>query len=66
MPKYYVKSGQIKFIIDARNPISAIKKTIKFYLNKNHKPMRSSKICVSEIGFDSFKSWTCFDSKDFT
>jgi hypothetical protein len=65
MPKYYIKSGDIKFIVDSKNTTAAIKKMIAFYKHKKPKPIKSNKICISEIGFDSFKSWKCFEFKDF-
>ena len=49
MPKYYVKSGQYKFIIDASDHETAILATIKHYQGSGLMP--SHKICVSEKGF---------------
>lgn len=63
MPKYYVKSGQIKFIIDSSDHIAAIYAAINRY--KGRGIMTGPKICVSEKGFDDFKSWTCYDTDDF-
>jgi hypothetical protein len=63
MPKYYIKSGHIKFIIDRNNPDIAIIDTLKFYQGKNI--IRAPKICIGESGFDSFKKWKCFDINDY-
>lgn len=64
MPKYYIKSGPIKYIIDSNDHISAILAALNYY--KNKQVMASTKICVSEKGFEDFKSWTCYDTKDFS
>lgn len=60
MPKYYIKSGQIKFIIHRNNHNDAILDTLRYYDGKGF--MTGPKICVSEVGFDSFKSWKCYDT----
>ena len=60
MPKYYIKSGQIKFIIDRENEESAILDTLKIY--KNKKILTGPKICISERGFESYKKWKCYDT----
>ena len=63
MPKYYVKSGQIYFTIDAKNHKDAIIATLKHFYGKGlttHK-----KICVSEIGFDDNKNITCYETDNF-
>lgn len=63
MPKYYVKSGQIKFIIDTSNHLAAIHAALTRY--KGRGVMTGPKICISEIGFEDFKSWKCYDTDDF-
>ena len=63
MPKYYVKSGQIKFIIDASDHVSAILAALKHY--KGRGVMTGAKICVSEQGFEDFKKWTCYDTDKY-
>lgn len=63
MPKYYVKSGQIKFIIDCTDHMCAILAALSHY--KGHGALTGPKICVSEKGFDSFKEWTCYDTEKF-
>jgi len=60
MPKYYIKSGQIKHIIDRENHDSAILDTLKYY--KGRGLLTGVKICISEKGFETFKEWTCYDS----
>lgn len=64
MPKYYIKSGQIKYIIDRVNYEEAILEALRHYKNTSH--MTSHKICVSEKGFDDHKSWECYNINDFT
>lgn len=63
MPKFYIKSGQIKFIIDTTDDISAILATLKRF--KGRGLITGPKICVSETGFDSFKNWKCYDTDEF-
>jgi hypothetical protein len=63
MPKYYIKSGQIKYIIDRKSEKSAIVDTLKYYKKRGF--MVGSKICASEKGFESFKEWNCYDIIDF-
>lgn len=63
MPKFYIKSGHIRYIIDRKNYKEAIVATLKFY--KRRGLMVGAKICVSEKGFDSFKEWFCYDISDF-
>lgn len=63
MPKYYVKSGQIKFIIDAIDHDSAIYTALEFYRGKGK--ITGPRICVSETGFDDFKNWKCYDTDDY-
>lgn len=63
MPKYYVKSGQIKFIIDTADHTSAILAALKKFKGKG--VITGPKICVSETGFDSFQNWKCYNTDDF-
>jgi hypothetical protein len=63
MPKYYIKSGDIRFIIDSSDHISAILSCLKRY--KRSKKQTSNKICISETGFENFKNWDCFDTNKF-
>lgn len=63
MPKFYIKSGQIKFIIDTADHLSAILAALKRFKGKG--VMTGPKICVSEIGFDSYKQWKCYNTDDF-
>lgn len=63
MPKFYVKSGQIKFIIDTSDHLTAILAALKRFKGKG--VMTGPKICVSETGFDSFKNWKCYNTDDF-
>jgi hypothetical protein len=63
MPKYYVKSGDIKYIIDSNDPESAILAALYYY---RQKPIiTGSRICVSETGFENFKNWKCYNIDDF-
>jgi hypothetical protein len=63
MPKYYIKSGQIKHTIDRPSDKKAIIDTLKYYKRRGF--MVGAKICVSEKGFESFKEWFCYDISDF-
>lgn len=63
MPKYYVKSGQIKHIIDRKNYDTAIIDTLIFYKGKGL--MTGPKICISETGFQDFTKWICYDIEDY-
>lgn len=63
MPKYYVKSGQIKYIVDTTDETSAILSALYNYKGKGL--MTGPKICVSEKGFESFKDWNCYDIDDY-
>jgi hypothetical protein len=63
MPKYYVKSGQIKFIVDSPDETSAILTALKHYKGKGL--MTGPKICVSETGFDDHRNWTCDDTDKY-
>lgn len=63
MPKYYVKSGQIKYIIDCNDPESAILSALYHYKGKGI--MTGPKICVSENGFENFENWDCYDTDKY-
>lgn len=63
MPKYYIKSGQLKYIIDTTDHDSAILSALYHYKGKGI--MTSHKICVTEKGFDSFKDWICYDTDEY-
>lgn len=63
MPKYYVKSGQIQFIIDCNDSESAILSALYHY--KDKKIIRAKKICVSETGFIDNNKWECHDITKF-
>lgn len=64
MPKYYVKSGQIKFIIDCTDHICAILAALTYY--KGRGVLSGPKICVGEQGFEDFKKWKCYNTDDYT
>jgi hypothetical protein len=61
MPKYYVKSGQIKYIIQRENHYTAIVDGLKLYSGKGL--LTSIKICISESGWN--KNFTCYDTDTF-
>lgn len=63
MPKFYIKSGHIKHILDRETETKAIIDTLKYYKYRGF--MVGARICVSEKGFDSFKEWSCYDIIDF-
>lgn len=63
MPKYYVKSGQIKFIIDCTDHRCAILASLTHY--KDKKVIAGPKICVGEQGFEDFKKWKCYNTDQF-
>jgi hypothetical protein len=63
MPKYYVKSGQIKYIIDCANHEMAIVSALKHY--KGRGIMTGPRICISEQGFEDFKQWKCYDTDEY-
>jgi hypothetical protein len=63
MPKYYVKSGQIKYILDRKDHETAIIDTLKAYKNRGF--LTGPKVCISENGFDSYKTWKCYDTSDY-
>jgi hypothetical protein len=61
MPKYYVKSGQIKYIVDRSDHLTAINDTLKSFKGKGLNT--ALKICVSEVGWN--KDLTCYDTDEF-
>ena len=61
MPKYYVKSGQIKYIVDRASHREAIVYTLKYFKGKGL--LTSFKICISEIGWNI--KTTCYDTDSF-
>lgn len=63
MPKYYIKSGDIRYIIDTTDPESAILSALYHYKKKTI--IYGSRICVSETGFEDFQNWKCYDIDDF-
>jgi hypothetical protein len=63
MAKYYVKSGQLKFIIDCTSHECAILAALRHY--KGRGIMTGPKICVSETGFEDFKKWKCYDTDKY-
>jgi hypothetical protein len=63
MPKYYVKCGDIRYIIDTTDPESAILSALYHYKKKTI--VYGSRVCVSETGFEDFKNWKCYDIDDF-
>lgn len=63
MPKYYIKSGEIQHIIDRKDYYTAIVDVLKF--SKNRGLIAGPKICVSEKGFDSYKTWKCYDTCNY-
>jgi len=63
MPKYYIKSGHIKFIISRGTHTEAIFAALKHYKRKSI--IIGPKICISEQGFEDFTKWKCYDTKTF-
>ncbi|NBU33494.1 hypothetical protein EBS40_02575 [bacterium] len=63
MPKYYIKSGQIKFILDSPDETSAILAALKHYKGKGM--VTGPKICVSETGFDYNDKSICDDTDKY-
>lgn len=63
MPKYYIKSGQLKFIIDCNDPDSAILHALEHF--KDRKIYITKNICISETGFIDTNKWKCFDTQDY-
>lgn len=64
MAKYYIKSGDLQYIIDTPDYMSAILAGIK-YAQKN-KIILGPRICYSEQGFETFKNWICYDTLEYT
>lgn len=64
MPKFYIKSGDLKFIIDRADYNIAIRESVVYA--KNNNIITAPKICISEKGFLTFKEWTCYDIKDYS
>ena len=63
MPKYYVKSGDLKYIIDCTDHKSAILAAL--YHFKGRQIMTGPKICISETGFINIKTWKCYDTQNY-
>jgi len=64
MPKYYVVSGQIKFIIDAKDELTAILATVSHYRGKGL--LFGPQICINQKGFTAQKSkQKCYDTDKF-
>lgn len=63
MPKYYIKSGQLKLTIDRKTIKDAIAAAIKY--KKRCSLILGPKLCISEIGFESYKLWKCYDTGKF-
>ena len=63
MPKYYIKSGDYKIIIDRENHRLAICAALSI-AKLNNIPI-SKKVCVSEKGFLVFKECICYDTKEY-
>lgn len=63
MPKYYIKSGHIKHILDRKTEAEAIVDTLKYHKHRGF--LVGARVCVSEKGFESFKDWSCYDIIDF-
>ena len=63
MPKYYIKSGQIKFIVDCTDHLCAILAALTHYKGKGI--LTGPKICVGEQGFEDFKKWKCYNTDDY-
>jgi hypothetical protein len=63
MPKYYVKSGQIRFIVDCTDHKCAIFAALTHYKGKGI--ITGPKICLSEQGFEDFRKWKCYDTDKY-
>jgi len=63
MGKYYIKSGNLKFIIDRDNYKQAIYEALAYARYKSI--ATGQKVCVSEKGFETFKEWICYDTKEY-
>jgi hypothetical protein len=61
MPKYYVQTGQMRYVIDKTSHHDAIMATLKYFKGKGL--LTNLKICVSEIGWT--KKLKCYDTDDF-
>jgi len=61
MPKYYVQTGQMKYVVDKPNSDEAIICTLKHFKGKGL--VTHSKICVSEFGWG--KRLKCYDTDEF-
>jgi hypothetical protein len=61
MPKYYVQSGQVRYIIDRPNEHTAISAVLHLVHGKGL--LTSLKICVSQAGFDI--KLKCYDTDSF-
>lgn len=61
MPKYYIVSGQLKYIVDCNDPESAIMSGIHYA--KEQGIDLGIKICVSEKGFSD--SEKCYDTEKY-
>lgn len=63
MPKFYIKSGNLKFIVDKKNYYSAIIEAL-IYAKKNN-ILTGLRVCYSEQGFVTFKEWICDDIENY-
>lgn len=63
MPKYYIKSGDIKYIIDRNNHDEAILRALQVCKSKGC--IAATKICISETGFKNHKLWKCYNTSDY-
>lgn len=63
MPKFYVKSGNLRFVIDKPDHNSAIIDALIYA--KQHNILAGLRVCYSEQGFDSFKEWICLDTHEY-
>jgi hypothetical protein len=63
MPKYYIKCGDIKFIIDSSDEKSAILAMINRYKGKGY--ILPPKICINQRGFKHIGTKDCYDTDKF-
>lgn len=63
MPKYYVKSGQIKYIIECTDHDCAIMAALTHF--KGRGLLTAPKICVSETGFEDHSKWKYYDTDKY-
>jgi hypothetical protein len=63
MPKFYVKSGNLRYIIDKEDHQSAITSALIYAKEKGI--MTGLRVCYSEQGFVSFKEWVCDDIENY-